>query len=183
MILRHSVNIDRLIEQVHLHGNNNIFMFPWKSSCRHPHLQFETLTYTQRTEPQIQVSYKFIQLLRIEDGLKICRNVSLNKTFSFEMMSKHDTVRTITENKTVQKQRGVHVTKTSATQAKEGGDHTINKNLRLRPAQSIFQLNLGHEEEEEKETTKKWTQSRRLTFYKSSVNIYEPAFLKYTSLP
>lgn len=121
-------------------------------------------------------------------------------------MSKHDTVKkkkkTITENNiftktkfehffTWQKKKKKKERNTSGSQARKEKKKnlTINKTCVCDPhSLNISLLNLGHEGEEEEEKKKErerqkqrdikifWTQSRQLTFYKLSVNIYEPTF-------
>lgn len=45
------------------------------------HISQPRVTHKRQSRKENHVSYKFIQHLRIEDGLKMCRNVSLNKPF------------------------------------------------------------------------------------------------------
>ena len=95
-------------------------------------------------------------------------------------MSKHDTVKTITENNILQKQKIEHFSrdKTSGSQAKKKKKNlTINKTCVCDPhSLNISFKPIGDEGRGEKMNRdyKIWTQSRQLTFYKLSVNIYEP---------
>lgn len=61
-------------------------MLPWDSTCspeilnQQTHISKPHITH-KKTESQIMFCTNLFQHLRIEDGLKICRNVSLNKPF------------------------------------------------------------------------------------------------------